>query len=145
MEDDPHAQIEARLRRARQRYTHGRRDLVEVLVAADRPLTIPEILEHSAALRQSSVYRNLQLLEQSDAVRRIVHGDDSGARFELAEGLMEHHHHLICQDCGAISDFRPSPQLETSLAGLVDEAGDQGDFVVDHHRFDLVGTCADCT
>lgn len=144
MDEEIHDTVARRLRRGRQRYTHGRRRLVEVLGNADHPLTIPEILERSDALSQSSVYRNLQLLEQAHTVHRIVTTDDSGARFELTEDLTAHHHHLICRLCGSVQDFYPSGGLEEALHGLVDEAVDTTDFESDHHRVDLVGTCADC-
>ncbi len=138
-----HDALAGRLQRAGQRYTRVRRALAEVLLAAQRPLTIPEILERSERLVQSSVYRNLQVLEQVGAVRRIAVADDAGARFELAEELTSHHHHLVCRECGALEDFEPSPRLEQALRAAAGAAGDGG-FRVDHHRVALLGRCADC-
>jgi Fur family transcriptional regulator, ferric uptake regulator len=105
-----HELVEGRLRRSRQRYTHGRRALVDLLAAAGRPLTIPEILELDRELSQSSVYRNLQILEQVDAVRRVLTPSSESARYELAEDLTAHHHHLICSACGTITAFHPPPR-----------------------------------
>lgn len=138
-----HDLVEDRLRRARQRYTRGRRALVELLVDTGRPLTIPEILEGDPELSQSSVYRNLQVLEQVDAVRRVLTPSSESARFELAEDLTAHHHHLVCSDCGAVADFQPSRSVERALERAATEAGDRG-FAADHHRLDLVGTCGEC-
>ena len=78
------------------------------------PLTIPEILRMRPGLPQSSAYRNLAVLERSGVVRRIITSDE-WARYELAEPLAEHHHHLICASCGAVVDFTVSSQLERSL------------------------------
>ena len=139
-----HELVEERLRRSRQRYTHGRRSLVELLADAGRPVTIPEILEADPQLSQSSVYRNLQILEQVDAVRRMLTPGSESARFELAEDLTAHHHHLICSDCGTVADFRPSRGVEQALERAVAEADDQDGFAADHHRLDLVGTCREC-
>jgi Fe2+ or Zn2+ uptake regulation protein len=89
------------------------------------------------------VYRNLMLLEQSGLVQRIVTNDD-WARFELAEDLTGHHHHLICSSCGIVRDFTVPPQVErsvtTAFAAIADETG----FHLQHHRLDLVGVCPTC-
>jgi Fur family transcriptional regulator, ferric uptake regulator len=144
MGEELHTTVETRLRRGRQRYTRGRRELIDLLASAGRPLTIPEVIELGADLSQSSVYRNLQVLEQVDAVRRVVIASSDGARYELAEDLTEHHHHLICAHCGSVADFHPSGSVERALERAVSEAHDAGGFTAEQHRLDLVGTCGDC-
>src|SRR5687767_14850736 len=111
---DLHTTAAQRLRADGQRYTTGRRALVTILDEATRPLTIAELLDLDRTLAQSSAYRNLAVLERSGVVHRLVTTDEF-ARFELAEDLTEHHHHLICSACGSMEDFTVSPQLETSL------------------------------
>lgn len=138
-----HRAVEPRLRRARQRYTEGRRTIVEVLADAGRPLAIGEVLEARDGLAQSSTYRNLHVLEQAGTVRRVIGPADAGARYELAEELTEHHHHLLCRACGAVEDFQPSAAVERALDEASREAG-TGGFAADHHRLDLVGICAAC-
>lgn len=140
---DLHDTVERRLRGGRQRYTAGRRDLVSLLATTERPLAIPDILERDPELSQSSVYRNLQVLEQAGVVRRLVTTTDTGARFELAEDLTSHHHHLVCRACGRIDDFEPSSDLEDALVELTSDDTGSG-FRTDHHRLDLVGVCTDC-
>lgn len=136
--------VARRLQANRQRYTTGRRDLVGLLAATERPLTIPDILGRDPDLSQSSVYRNLQVLEQAGVVRRLVTATDVGARFELAEDLTSHHHHLVCRSCGRIEDFEPTHALEQALDALTADEVAAG-FRTDHHRLDLVGVCADCS
>ena len=133
----------ARLRSTGQRYTSRRRALVDVLDRADGPLTIPQILELDRSLAQSSAYRNLAVLEQAEVVHRIVTNDDF-ARYELAEDLTEHHHHLICRTCGSVADFTLDPAVEGDLDRVLGEVAAAQAFRADHHRLDLVGTCADC-
>jgi len=115
---DLHATAAVRLRRTGERYTAGRRALVEALAAADRPPSIPDLLGTTPGLAQSSAYRNLAVLERAGVVRRIVTTDEF-ARFELAEDLTEHHHHLICSTCGGVEDFTAPPDLEKSLRHAV--------------------------
>jgi Fe2+ or Zn2+ uptake regulation protein len=141
---DLHATVAERLRVDGQRYTTGRRRLVELLADADRPLTIAELLEGDDRLAQSSAYRNLTVLEGASVVRRVV-TDDEYSRFELTEDLTGHHHHLICSSCGRVDDFTISPQLETSLARAFARVARDTGFEAEHHRLDLVGTCSSCS
>jgi len=138
-----HEEIALRLAGLDQRYTRLRRALVETMGAAGRPLTIPEILTTNPGLSQSSAYRNITVLIEAGAARRVAGVDDHG-RFELAEPLSGHHHHLVCGTCGRVADVSPSPRLERALAEAARAAGDEQDFVVTEHRFDLVGVCAEC-
>src|SRR5207249_287372 len=91
---DVHEGIVARLRESGQRYTAARRALVEALAAPPGPLSAAELLAAIGDLPQSSVYRNLADLEQAGVVVRVAAGGDV-ARYELAEALAGHHHHLL--------------------------------------------------
>lgn len=135
--------VAARLRAADQRYTRGRRRLVAVLNDGDGPMTIQQILDSGDRLAQSSVYRNLSILEQVGAVTRIVTRDDF-ARYELAEDLTEHHHHIICSSCGDVSDFSLAPSVEDQLETALRKVARRSRFEVEAHRLDLVGVCVDC-
>jgi Fe2+ or Zn2+ uptake regulation protein len=92
---------------------------------------------------QSSVYRNLACLERAGVVQRIVTNDEF-TRFELAEEVGEHHHHLICSACGTVRDFTVSAQVESNLGDALRRVARRNGFAIDHHRLDLVGTCDDC-
>lgn len=146
VDSDPglHDEVARRLAGVDQRFTSGRRALVEVLERSDRPLTVPDIQRAAAfALPQSSVYRNLTVLVEAGAVRRLL-GTDELARFELAEDLAGHHHHLLCSACGSVSDVRAAPRLERALSEAARLAAEEVGFEVTEHRIDLVGVCADC-
>jgi Fur family transcriptional regulator, ferric uptake regulator len=136
-------EIASRLRRVHQRLTPKRAAIVEVLTGAERPLALPEILEAGDGLAQSSVYRNLVVLEQAGVVHRIVTAES--ARFELAEELTGHHHHLICTSCGRVEDVPASARLESSLADAVAQIEGTTGFRTKAHRIDLVGLCRRCT
>jgi Fur family ferric uptake transcriptional regulator len=138
-----HGVVAARLQDAEQRYTAGRRALVGVLVDAARPLTMAEVQAAATDLPQSSIYRNLAVLEQAGVVRR-VHGGDASSRYELAEDLTEHHHHLVCQSCGTVEDFTMPPAMERGVDEAITEVGARTGFEVHGHRLDLVGLCARC-
>lgn len=140
---DLHEEAADRLAARDLRYTAARRALVGVLAAADRPLTLPQILATDPALSQSSAYRNLGELTLAGVVSRIL-VDDGFAYFELAEGLHHHHHHVVCTTCGRIDDFTASPALERELHRTLTQVADGTGFEVADHRLDLLGTCASC-
>lgn len=144
MASELHIEAASRLRGDAQRYTAGRRRLVEVLRGAPHPLTIAEVLDRDGSLAQSSAYRNLGVLEEAGVVHRVV-TDDEFHRFELTEAVTgHHHHHLVCSRCGRVEDFTVAPRLEARLDEALDQAASASGFVPDHHRLDLVGTCVEC-
>jgi Fur family transcriptional regulator, ferric uptake regulator len=143
MSDDVHSIVSEQLRRTRQRYTLGRRQLVDMLVGSERPMTIPELIGAGATQSQSSLYRNLAILEQCGAVHRIASTDDV-ARYELTEELSEHHHHLVCTVCGRLDDVVLPPRIERALDEADAQAEREHGFQVSAHRVDFVGVCADC-
>jgi Fe2+ or Zn2+ uptake regulation protein len=132
-----------RLAAAGQRYTASRKALVASLAEASRPLSIPELLAVTPDVPQSSAYRNLAILEQVEVVRKVV-ATDEFTRFELAEDLTHHHHHLLCTGCGDVRDFTLPERTERSLDKTLAEVASAEGFELAQHRVDVVGLCADC-
>ena len=138
-----HRTVRDRLDQNDQRYTTGRRAVVDALASTDGPITLPELIDVAPTLAQSSAYRNLAVLEEVGVVRRLVHGADH-ARYELAEDLTEHHHHLICESCGVVRDVTLTPKLERRLDDAFATLSTAEGFAPTHHTIDLYGRCADC-
>jgi Fur family ferric uptake transcriptional regulator len=138
-----HRSVAARLADHEQQYTANRRAIVDALAAADGPISLPDLLAADGSLAQSSAYRSLAVLVDAGVARRLVHVGDH-ALFELDEHLTEHHHHLICQECGAVVDVTlPEPverAIDTGFEAVAAESG----FTPTHHTVDLYGVCADC-
>lgn len=141
--EELHDTVATRLRHTGQRYTAKRRTLVDILAGSEQPVTIHQILEQEPSIPQSSAYRNIAVLEQAQAVNRIVTSDDF-ARFELAQELTEHHHHLICTTCGEVTDFTLAAEFEGELGKRLERASRRQGFVADDHRLDVLGTCSNC-
>jgi Fur family ferric uptake transcriptional regulator len=139
------------MRRVNQRYTSGRRMLIEALAQSIRPQTTAELAAPESRLPQSTTYRNLAILEQAGIVHRVI-GSDEYSRFELAEELTgrhhhhhhHHHHHLICVNCGTVEDFEVPRQFEKVFADAIGQFTTGTGFRVETHRLDLLGTCAKC-
>jgi Fur family ferric uptake transcriptional regulator len=132
----------ARLQRLGQRLTPRRQSLLSILGSARHPLTIHEILDRGRGLAMSSAYRNLTVLEQAGVVHRIITREDF-ARYELAEELTEHHHHLVCSSCGLVRDLPTDITLERLMRAASARATQEG-FTPVTHRLDIIGLCEDC-
>ena len=141
--DDMHSVAERRLRGIDQRYTSGRRAIVELLVTAGHPVSIEDIAERLPGLPRSSAYRHLTNLHAAGLIRRVTASDEY-TRFELAEDLTEHHHHLLCLNCGKVTDVTLPAGLEQQVtAAITNLAGAEG-FQAHNHRLDVLGLCATC-
>jgi Fe2+ or Zn2+ uptake regulation protein len=138
-----HDLVAARLRRIDQRYTPGRRAIIDLLADVGHPVSIGDIADRLPQLPKSSAYRHLVDLQGAGLVRRVA-ANDEFARFELAEDLTEHHHHLLCVHCGKVVDFTPSAEFERNVTTTVDGLARAAGFEPHSHRLDVLGLCADC-
>jgi Fur family transcriptional regulator, ferric uptake regulator len=119
----------------------AQRAVVELLAREDCCLTAQEIFDSLRAdgrkVSLASVYRTLELLSELSYVQRVDIGGAS-ARFERA-ALEDHHHHLVCTDCGRVDAFSDE-QLERAIHGVASKVG----YDVGTHEVVLHGACADC-
>ena len=138
-----HLEAATRLAGSGQRYTPMRRRLVEILANAAKPLSLPDIVRGRRNLPQSSAYRNLAELESAGLVRRVASEDGFG-RYELAEELTGHHHHVLCSRCGRVEDLHLPASFERRLDRTLDALARDARFATVRHRLDLIGLCADC-
>jgi Fe2+ or Zn2+ uptake regulation protein len=127
-----------------QQYTTARRAIVNALAAIGHPATIAELLAASPGLAASTAYRNMTVLGDAGIVIRLG-GTDEFARFELSEELSgQHHHHVVCTDCGLVLDTGSSPGLEAALTESIRDITQAGGFEITGHRLELVGRCGSC-
>jgi len=138
-----HELVEIHLRRIDQRYTSGRQAVVTLLATFGRPMSISDISDALPDIPRSSAYRHLSDLQLAGVVRRIA-ANDEFARFELAEDLTHHHHHLLCTLCGRVIDVTPSPRFERTVAAMVADLTSEQGFHATSHALDVIGHCASC-
>jgi Fur family ferric uptake transcriptional regulator len=143
-----HAEAIRKFNQHDQRYTSQRRLIVTVLAAADRPLIIQQLIKRASStkkvLAQSSLYRNLVVLENVGVVQRVFSTDEI-ARYELNDEILGHHHHLVCSKCGEVLDVRIPEELELSLDAALLQIAKRSGFKLDQHRLDLIGRCSKCS
>ena len=145
-----HIEVARRFTKNDQRYSSKRRAIVALLKTSDRPLTISEILRRSKKFKdtkngiaQSSLYRNLVVLEEVGAVQKVISTDDNG-RYELNEEILGHHHHMLCSKCGDVRDVIIPEQLEERLDATLTQIAKRSGFKLDQHRLDIIGRCKKC-
>jgi len=137
-------QVQARLATRGVRYTRGRRVVVGALARAEGPRSAAELHDQlDGAVPLSSLYRSLAVLEDSEVVA-LHHGTKGLTRYELAEWLAGHHHHVICLDCGMVDDIRIPGDVESALEGLVDRLAASAGFRADGHVLEIQGRCLRC-
>ena len=126
------------------RLTPARRTVIEALIGSTGPQSAADLATRlQGAVPLSSLYRTLSVLEGSEIIERFP--DQTGvARYELAEWLTGHHHHITCVVCGTTSDVEVPKDLEASVSELVSEVGNRFSFEVTGHRLDLQGVCLKC-
>jgi Fur family transcriptional regulator, ferric uptake regulator len=86
----------------------------------------------------ASVYRALDQLVELHLAQRVDLGDGI-ARFEPAHTGAEHHHHLVCDDCGKVEPFS-DPGLEQAL----EQAARRLSVGMHAHEVVLHGNCGNC-
>jgi Fur family ferric uptake transcriptional regulator len=118
------------------------RDLVITLLAEQQCcLTANEIVDRLRAdgrrVGMASVYRALDQLVSLGLVQRLDFPD--AARFEPMLPSGEHHHHLVCDDCGKVEPF-----ADHALERALNRVGSKVGYDVGTHDVVLRGACAAC-
>jgi len=105
------------------------------------PLTIAEIAEklknNKVKVDLVSIYRTLELFVELGVVHTIEFGDGK-KRYELADDK-NHHHHLICNNCGKVEDIKLTIEEK-----MLSDIKHQTDFKVERHSLELFGLCINC-
>ena len=121
--------------------TRKRDSILEAFLAADRHLSIEELYLHlgdaHATIGYATVYRTLKLFAESGIAREFQFGDGQTRYEHVSEG--EHHDHLVCVRCGAISEF-----TNDAVEAIQNEIAVSHSFVIQYHKMELYGLCAAC-
>ncbi len=112
-----------------------RRLVLERLFAAEAPLSA-EAIAVSVRLELTSVYRNLERLEQLGAVRHVHLGHGPGRYALVGRGAREY---LVCESCDRVIAVE-----RQRLAGVRAAIRDGFGFEADFGHFAILGLCADC-
>jgi Fur family ferric uptake transcriptional regulator len=122
----------------------ARRALLELLDRQECALTAVEIEDALRAgdaarnVSRASVYRVLDELERLRLVQRVETGQ-AMVRYERVHEYDQHHHHLVCDECGLVMPFS-----DAALERAIGELSEKVPLKVSEHEIVLHGACPDC-
>ncbi len=121
--------------------TKPRRLLLEWFYRRGEHATAQEVFDSLCREKKeiglTSVYRNLEVLVKVGLVRQICFHDGYHRYEPVAPG--DHHHHLICSDCGQIIKFHGC-----NFSELEERLEQETGFTVNCHQLQVFGTCRLC-
>ncbi|WP_054710924.1 Fur family transcriptional regulator [Shouchella patagoniensis] len=128
-----------RLKQEGYKYTGKREDMLKLFAADPRYLTAKDVLEAMQdlypGLSFDTIYRNLSLFAELELLETTeLEGEK---RFRFSCKTNEHHHHLICLDCGKTEHIHTCP-VDDSIAKRFPH------FQVTGHKFEIYGMCQQC-
>jgi Fur family ferric uptake transcriptional regulator len=93
----------------------------------------------------STVYRTLDLLARMGIVAKLTLGDGQ-SRYEFKSSeKRDHHHHLICTNCGKIINYSEFLDEELRLVKKTEERlAEKYSFIIHDHNIEFLGLCEKC-
>ena len=132
--------VVAELRQHGYKLTPQRRAVIRVITSTQDHLTPATIYEKIRQVYPGiglvTIYRTLEMLAELGLICEL-HAGGNCRSYTIS--TPQHHHHLICSNCGIVIDFTGHylSELEQSLSK---ESG----FRIDGHLLEFVGLCRDC-
>jgi Fur family ferric uptake transcriptional regulator len=135
------AMLQSYMDRKGLRSTDQRKLIVETFFRAENHVSIEELLAQvrtkDPRVGYATVYRTLKLLTECGVANERRFGDGL-TRYELADDA-NHHDHLICVECGDITEFE-EPLIEEVQERVAHKYG----FQLRSHKHELYGSCPKC-
>jgi Fur family transcriptional regulator, ferric uptake regulator len=124
------------------RLSAPRSAVVETLATLGCSVTAKEIAdrlrERGDDVGVASIYRTLDLLDRLRLARR-VDAAEGVARYEPIDPSGNHHHHIVCERCGAVTAFE-----DHELEHAIEQLSRRVDYAIDAHDVTLRGQCPGC-
>jgi len=138
-----------RFRKHVSRWTLPREAILDLLSRTSEHMSAKEVYDALSkvypGIGLSTIYRTLSVLVQAGLLNKIDIGDGQG-RYEFkSDEKVEHHNHLICTNCGKITDYSDFLDEELNLVRKVEKnLARKYNFKVQDHNIDFYGLCNDC-
>ena len=129
------------LRQNGYRLTPQRHAVLKAIASSHDHLTPAEICarvrQEHPAIGLVTVYRVINLLTELKLICRVSLG--VGSQSYLMRRPLEHHHHLVCSQCGRAVDF-----TNCDLSQLEQQLSKDTGFDVEGHLLEVYGRCPEC-
>ena len=132
--------VVAVLRRHGYKLTPQRQAVIQVITSSQdhlTPATIhKKVCQDQPNIGLVTIYRTLEILAELELICELHAG---GICRSYTISTPQHHHHLICSNCGTVIDFtgHDLSELEQSLSK-------QSGFRIDGHLLEFFGLCQAC-
>ncbi|MDP9244556.1 MAG: transcriptional repressor [Chloroflexota bacterium] len=124
------------------RMTGPRRAVAQLLTEREGRFTAEELLAESRSrglgIGRATIFRSLELLGRLNLVERVdlPSGDHA---YLICEP--DHHHHVICSQCGRAETFAME---DRGLPERLEQVARTTGYRIDAHRLEVYGRCPDC-
>lgn len=133
------------------RFTLPRQAILEALSKTLKHLSAEEVYlevhKNYPNVGLTTVYRTLELLVGMGLVFKFDFGDGR-ARYELIQdhrGEKDHHHHLVCTECGRVVDYTEFINEEIELLKKTEKGlSKKYNFDIKNHIIQFYGLCDRC-
>ena len=132
------------------RWTLSREAIIEVLSSTKSHMSAEDVYnsvnKKHPSIGLATVYRTLELLAEMVIVMKLDFGDKR-ARYELAESFSskDHHHHLVCNNCGRIVEYTEFIDDEVELLKKTEKGlSKKYNFKIENHMIQFHGLCEKC-
>jgi Fur family transcriptional regulator, ferric uptake regulator len=123
------------------RLTRPRQAVANLVTSRAGHFTAADLLDDARQARlnvgRATVFRNLELFTELGALERL--DLPSGDHAYVACAPDEHHHHVVCRQCGKSADVEDSG-LQSVVAQIARTSG----YHIESHRLELFGLCPAC-
>lgn len=120
------------------RDTRARRAIVETVLTRDGQFNARQLHEdlRRRGVGRATVFRTLDLLVEMGVLNRL-HTDGRCSSYIVCAD--QHHHHLVCERCGAVQEISDG-RVERALRAMAADSG----FRAREHHVEIVGVCRGC-
>jgi Fur family ferric uptake transcriptional regulator len=122
--------------------TQQRESIAEIVFSAEQHLSVDDIeaklRERDERIGKATVYRTLEMLVKSGLVQEHDFGEGF-KRYEHLFGQKPVREHLICTECGMVSEIHSS-----ELIRMQEEEAKRHGFQPARYRLQIYGICAAC-
>jgi Fur family ferric uptake transcriptional regulator len=124
------------------RMTRPRRAVAQLLTEREGRFTAEELLAESRSrglgIGRATIFRSLELLGRLNLVERVdlPSGDHA---YLICEP--DHHHHVICSECGKAETFAMEAR---GLSERLEQVARTTGYQIDAHRLEVYGRCPEC-
>lgn len=138
-----------RFRGSGSRWTASREAILNLLSRTSKHLSAKEIYRSLfriyPGIGLTTVYRTLDVLEKMGYLNKIPLGTGENKYELITNSSRNHHHHLICTQCGKVIDYTDFVDEELELIKKTEQRlKKKHGFKITDHNFEFYGICKEC-